>query len=403
MGQQIVVIGGGPIGAAVARFTAEEGADVLLVERRCRPAEIPACTGLVSPRTLARLGVSEQSVLREVRAMTAHAPAGHDLSLRSHEIKAVVLDRVALEEELLARAAKAGVELRMDTEARVLPGGSVELITRRGTETLNAPIVIGADGPESRVAKAAGLASAVPGLFGAQATIEADVSEPDRVDVYFEDNESLFAWRVPAEQGTIRVGVLCPEGSNPALLLRDLLARHFDGARILARVGGRIPGAPLPKTVSGRFLLVGDAAGQVKPLSGGGLFTGALCARNAARIAAGALVSAEPVEHVLPDYEAAWRAELEEELAFGLTMRSLLATSSGEDLDTFLGILDDQEVRRFIADEGDIDHMRQLLGKVSRRPALWGKLAGLVSLIDPRKLDTLIAKDAVGPVSGRPL
>ena len=403
MGQQIVVIGGGPIGAAAARFTAEEGADVLLVERRRRPPEVPACTGLVSPRTLAALGVSERPVLRSIRAVTAHGPSGRRLSLRSNEVKAVVLDRAALEEELLARAATAGVEIRMGTEARVLASGRVVLTSHHETETLDPTIVIGADGPESGVAKAAALSTGSPWLFGIQAVIEAPTSDPDCVDVYFEGNGSLFAWRVPAEEGVIRVGVLCPAGSDPASLLHDLLVRHFDGARILARVGGRIPGSPLPKTVSGRFLLVGDAAGQVKPLSGGGLFTGALCARNAARAAAEALTSAKPIEHVLANYEAAWRAELEEEFAFGLTMRSLLAASSGDDIDALIGILDDEDVRRFIADEGDIDHTRQLLGKVSRRPALWGKLAGLVSLVDPRKLDTLIAKDAVGPVSGRPL
>ena len=403
MGQQIVVIGGGPIGAAVARFTAEKGARVLLVERRSRPSEVPACTGLVSPRTLTALGVSKRPILRSIRAVTVHGPGGRCLSLRTDNAKAVVLDRNALEEELLARAAKADVEMRMGAEARVLPSGRVELTARRGIETLDPTIVIGADGPESRVAKAAGLASAVPWLFGAQATIKADVSETDCVDVYFQDDGSLFAWRVPAEEGMIRVGVLCPAGSDPASRLHDLLVQRFDGACILARVGGRIPGAPLPKTVSGRFLLVGDAAGQVKPLSGGGLFTGALCARNAARIAAEALASETPVEHVLANYEATWRAELEEELAFGVTMRSLLTASSGDDIDMLLGILDDEEVRRFIADEGDIDHTRQLLNKVTRRPALWSKLAGLVSLIDPRKLDALITKDAIGPASGRPL
>jgi len=395
--RQVVVIGGGPIGAVAARFAAEEGADVLLAERRARPCSIPACTGLVSPRTLPTLGVSNRSVLRDIRALIAHSPGGRTLQLRSAELKAVVLNRHALEQELHTLAVQAGVELRLGTEASVAEDGRVILESSAGTETIDADVVIGADGPDSAVARAAGLSPNGGHLFGIQAVVEVPDLEPDRVDVYFEKDASLFAWRVPETEGHVRVGLLAPSDAEPAPLLQAFLDRHFADLRVVARAGGRIPLCATHRSVAGRFLLVGDAAGQVKPLSGGGLYTGALCARIAGRTAAQAASS--NVEGVLATYDASWRGELGQDLAFGQTLRNVLVASSEADLDKLFGILDDREVLRFVADAGDIDHMGNLLSELSRQPSLWGKLIGLLSLIDQRKLDALMARPAVAPHS----
>ncbi|MFC2081849.1 geranylgeranyl reductase family protein [Candidatus Bipolaricaulota bacterium] len=403
MHRQVVVIGGGPIGAVAARHAAEAGADVLLVERRARPAPIPACTGLVSPRTIPALGVSDRSVLREIRALTAHAPGGRTLRLRSMETKAVVVDRRALEQELHALAAAAGAELRAGTEARVAGDGRVVLESHSESETVDPEVVIGADGPDSAVARAAGLATGADFLFGIQAVVEVPDLEPDCVDVYFEKDVSLFAWCVPAEEGRARVGLLAPSDADPARLLAGLLARRFADRRVVARAGGQIPMSAVSRSVAGRFLLVGDAAGQVKPLSGGGLYTGARCARIAGRAAALAAASGSDLANVLATYDVTWRAELGRDLAFGQTLRNVLVASSETDLDRLFGVLDDREVLRFVADVGDIDHMGRLLSELARQPALWGKLIGLLSLIDQRKIDALIARPAVVPSSQRTL
>jgi len=397
--RQVVVIGGGPIGTVAARFAAEEGADVLLVERRACPAPIPACTGLVSPRTLPALGVSDRSVLREIRALTAHAPGGHALVLRAAEIKAVVLDRNALEQELHTLAAAAGVEVRMGTEGRVTEDGRVVLESRSESETIDAGVVIGADGPDSAIARTVGLSAQGGHLFGVQAMVEAPDLEPDRVDIYFEKDASLFAWCVPAEAGHARVGLLAPSDADLAQLLQHLLDRRFAGRRVVARAGGRIPMVAAPQSVAGRFLLLGDAAGQVKPLSGGGLYTGACCARIAGRTAAQAAASGSDLEDVLATYDPTWRDELGQDLAFGQTLRNVLVASSEADLDKLFDILDDRELLQFIANAGDIDHMGRLLSELARQPALWGKLIGLLSLIDRRKIDALIARPAVAPSS----
>ena len=149
---QVIIIGGGPIGAATARYAAEAGASTLLVERRARPADVPACTGLVSPRALPALGASDRSVLREIRGLAAHSPGRRTLRLRADEVKALVLDRIALEAELLALAEAVGVEIRMGTEGQVTPEGRVLLESRAGSEALDTGVVIGADGPDSAVA-----------------------------------------------------------------------------------------------------------------------------------------------------------------------------------------------------------------------------------------------------------
>jgi digeranylgeranylglycerophospholipid reductase len=387
---RVIVIGGGPIGAATARFVAELGGSVLLVERRARPVSVPACTGLVSPRALSSLGASDRSVLREIHAVRVHSPGGKRIVFRSTEAKGLVINRCALEEELLDLAASAGAEIRMCTEGHMDEYGRVILKSRLGTQTLEARVLIGADGPDSSVARAAGLSVSGSQVIGIQAIIEDPNPERDCVDVYFENTLNLFAWRVPAEDGLARVGLLAPVDANPLPLLQSLLSRRFASCRVVSVVGGRIPLVVVPRSVAGRVMLVGDAAGQVKPLSGGGLYTGALCARIAARFTVQTNTQASDDGTLLAGYDTAWRAELEPILSVSRALRSVLAVSSEADLDRLFEILDHPDVLHFIAEAGDIDHMGQLLNRISRRPALWRRLVGFLSLVDRRKFDALI-------------
>jgi len=106
----VVVVGGGPIGAVAARHAAAVGARVLQIERGECTGEPARCTGLVSPHTLELLEVSAASLLREIRGGILHAPGGRTIELRANTVKAVVLDRGKLNRELIEFAIDAGVE-----------------------------------------------------------------------------------------------------------------------------------------------------------------------------------------------------------------------------------------------------------------------------------------------------
>jgi flavin-dependent dehydrogenase len=266
---------------------------------------------------------------------------------------------------------------------------------------VHADIVIGADGPRSRVARVAGLPQLPAAYFGIQAIVDAPAEEADRVDVVFgrETAPGFFAWAVPAEPGLLRVGLAAPPGTDAASLLTRHLEHRFPGRRVIARSGGWIPTAPVGQTVEGRVLLVGDAAGQVKPLSGGGLYTGAVCARLAGRIAAAASLAGDPSE--LLTYDSTWRRAIGRMLWFGRMLRRVLESASDGTIDRVRASMDDPSLLTLFAQYGDIDRLHGLIGELAARPSLWAKLLKLLPLIDNREIAA--SSTTVAPSSGRHL
>ena len=375
----VIVIGGGPIGAVTARHAALTGARTLILEKGDGSGSPARCTGLVSPRTLNLLEVSDRSFLREIRGGRFHAPGGHTLELHSAHVKAVVVDRAALNRELLGRAHAAGTEIRTHATATAAHQGRVEFLENGRENFLTCAIIIGADGARSSVASWFGLPSPGRFLAACQATVEGKPSAEDGVEIFLGKKISpdLFAWAVPAEEGCLRVGAAISCGENPDHRLSHFLAEHFPG-RVVERTGGLIPIGYASTTVTDGVLLVGDAAGQVKPTSGGGLYTGGVCARSAGEIAGYASLSDNPSQAMLRTYEDRWRQDIGKELRIGLTIRRTLDNLSDEEIDAVFSELDDPAFLDFIAEHGDIDYPSQLVTALLPRRDLWPRLLSLV-------------------------
>ncbi len=364
----VVVVGGGPAGALTAAAAAERGAKVLLLERSPRaPAR---CTGLIGPRAVDLLRVPESLILREIRGVRVHSPGGRTLELSSPEVKGYVIDRAGLERLLLLRAQEAGVQVWAGAAATGLAG--TVLRTTRGEAGFAA--LVGADGPVSSVARWAGLPRPQELLVGLQAIVRAE-AEGELVQVFLgrEVAPGFFAWAVPAREGELRVGLATGSGREAGRLLAKLLKTRFPGAEVRGQVGGLIPIGPPRRTVAGSALLVGDAAGQVKPTSGGGLYFLALCAEIAGEAAARG-------PGILPEYESRWRGAIGEELSFGLKARRILSRLTDQEIDRALLALSDPKVLELLA-QADIDHPSRLVSAVLARPALWGRLLPLVEAL----------------------
>ncbi len=392
MQAQVVVVGGGPIGAVAARCAAEAGASVLLVERRADLNRSSCCTGLVSPRTLATLGVSTGSVLREILGVTVRAPDGRELELSADNRKAVVIDRGRLERELHELARAAGVDVRLATEAMSASGDAIALKSDGGPTQVTASVVIGADGPYSRVAQWFGLPRPEQYVHAAQAVVETDRALPsDRVEVAFGEKVApgFFAWVVPAEDERLRVGLGVVPPLDPSDHLDRFLASRFPEREVLSRASGWIPVAPAPRSATDSVLLVGDAAGQVKPLSGGGLFLGGICARIAGRIAAETALSGAPDRRAATAYESEWRSAIGREIAFGRSIRRIWGALSDRDVDAVIATCDDPDLLSFLAAHADIDRLHRLPDELAARPALWGKALRLLPCVAKREIADL--------------
>ncbi len=364
----MLVAGAGPAGSTVAFRLAEQGHRVLVVEEHPKVGEPVQCAGLVSRRALDLAG-SDSFVRASVRGASVFGPSLRSTSFRADSPRAYVIDRRALDVHLADRATRAGAEYRLGLRFDHLRPSPPDRVAAQLTATdgsthdVAARLVIGADGVSSAVARAFRLRRPVEVLPAFEAEFPQSPGDPDTVEVYLGRRlaPGLFGWWIPDGAGGARIGVAADADGTPARTYYDRLVEHLArrfgeplGSPTAYLVSG-IPIGTLPTTHGDRVLLVGDAAAQVKPLSGGGIFTGMRCAEIAARVAHEALGRNDVSASALAEYDRAWRAELGEEFRRALYLRRVFTRLGDRDLDRVVDALRDAGSRATIVAFGDID------------------------------------------------
>ena len=189
----------------------------------------------------------------------------------------------------------------------------LEVVGPDGTETVAARMVAGCDGPTSRVRRAVGLPEPDELLHGVLAFTD-EVDHSDRVDVHL-TAPSFFAWRIPRGDAGVEYGLAAPpDDERGARGLFEELTAGYDVATDRF-CSGAIPVGPPDTVTTDRAFLVGDAAAQTKPFTGGGIRYGMACADHA-------VAAVDPTDpSTLSEYEAAWRADLGREIRLGALVR----------------------------------------------------------------------------------
>jgi len=331
MRAQVVVVGAGPAGLIAAREAARRGVDVLVLEEHAQIGLPVECAGLLSLRWLRAIGVHRarrRFVLNELRAATFYSPSGHELRVEAPRPVACVVDRRELDVVLAEQASDAGARLELGKLVKRLsfrPEG-IELEGPWGSA--KAELVIVAEGFRSRLVRQLGLRGLNwRGVLPAsQVEVPASDVDEEGVEVHLGRRVApgFFAWVIPLGDGVARVGLAC-RGADPRRLLRAFLKRRFGlrGVRT-AYSGSVLKCGPIPKTYAERALVVGDAAGQAKPTTGGGVVLGGICASIAGKVAAEAVRAGDFSERFLSSYERGWRRLLGAEFSTMRAFRALL-------------------------------------------------------------------------------
>lgn len=394
MNYDVVVVGAGPVGSTAARYAALNGAKVLLLEEHQSIGSPVGCTGLLSTRAVAEceLKPSDEFVFNSVRGAFVHAPDGQSLPIDGKQTKAYVVSRKNFDRKLAVMALEEGVELSLRTRAIGFEKGNLEIgtgekksypvklrILRNGMlETISISVVIGADGVKSRIASYAGLEKPARVLPGIQ--IEAPYSSEDSDFVELFPGSSapgFFAWTVPIDEKISRIGLALEPGlaykndrqeSSPLYYLEKFLSSNphvksrYSGGMLDFVVGG-IPIGPPERTVSDGVLLVGDAAGQAKPTSAGGIYTGAFAAKIAGKIAAEAALEGNNSAQRLSEYDLLWRKGLGKELDIGMRIHDYMGRLEDRQLNDLIGSLNTPSILKIITEYGDMDHPSVLMRK----------------------------------------
>jgi len=314
----VIVVGVGPPGARFARQAARAGQSVLALEKGEIGTPL-ACSGHVSPDIWAFTGSDAKTTLlqNKIRGARFHVdgPGSKAYPFYKQETASNVIDRVGLDERLAALAVDAGADVRPGHTVTAIEAGAnrvaVTVKGPDGVETVEGRIVVGADGPQSIVRRELDLPEPDEFLQGILAFDEAP-DHGDFVDVHL-TVPTFFAWRIPRGDAGVEYGLAAPTGSGFRERFDAFLADY--GVTPASTHAGRIPIGPPERVTTYRGLLVGDAAGQTKPFTGGGILYGLA----AADIAAETVDPADPA--TVAEYETGWRAALGREIRLGRWLR----------------------------------------------------------------------------------
>ena len=341
----VAVIGGGPVGSYAAYKLAGMGYGVVVLEARDKPGEKAGCTGLVGQECADLFHIDDSVIIRRVNSARLFSPSGKLLRVWRPEPQACVLDRGAFDISLASRAQNAGAEYILNSQVVdvAVNDNEVRLEAVRHGEKLNfeAKAVVMATGFSSKLVEGLGLGRVGDFVTGAQAEIE--TTGADEVEVYFgrEIAPGFFAWMVPTSSNMARVGLLSRRSPGDYLkrLLSSLQAQGKIATTEAKLSYGGIPLKPLSKTYGERLVVVGDAAGQVKPTTGGGIYYGLLCAEIAANSLHRALGNGDLTAGSLAGYERAWKKKLGRELKRGYWARKFYERLSDRQVDRLFDII----------------------------------------------------------------
>ena len=370
-----IVVGGSVGGLSFAGEAAKRGLSVLVLEEHDEIGEPEKCDGLVSLRGLRRYGLAPSggSIQSSVREGVIHPPSGPECSVDARALEVVVIDRSRYDKQLAENASELGAIIKTGLRVqRVAEKG--ELVTVDAGQTYECDYLIDATGPAS--APAGGI------LPAAKYEVEAEWVEEGRVEVFVDQTRypGFFAWVIPYGVRRAKVGA-AGRGINPFKALDALLESRPH--KVIRRVAAPIyVGGPAERFVSGRKVLVGESAGQVKPTTAGGIATSIGGGVIAAKWVAESIHSRDP--SLLEGYEREWRETFEKEMRAMMRLRGVFERLSNREVDLLISTLSSPKLLARLS-KSDFDfHATALLSALGVVGLL--TLARLVASAEVRQL-----------------
>jgi len=318
----VIVVGAGPGGSWAARAAAEKGLRVLLLEKDREvgvPVRCAEAVGEVGLKSVVQ--IRERWVASVITGAVLISPSGKEVTVEGFKDCGYVLDRKIFDYELAQIAAEHGAEVR--TKAYVYDlirdNGSVNgvRVQHLGKNyDVRAKVVIGADGIESRVGRWGGLRTNVK-LRDMESCMQVTLAnikvDPRFIYIYFGQHVAPggYFWVFPKSATVANVGLGVSgeyaKERSAQQYLNDFIAKHYPNASILYTVVGGVPCSPTAKRIiADGLMLVGDAAHQINPMTGGGITTAMIAGQIAGRVASEAIANGNVSEKKLERYPKEW-------------------------------------------------------------------------------------------------
>lgn len=286
----VIVVGAGFVGNYAAKHLAARGLDTLVLEEHKKIGTPRHCAGLISISGLEKLHLKEKiqnegGVRNEIRNAILTGFDG-DIKRKVTRDKSVayVVDRVKLDRLVYRQAKEKGAIYHLGSRVYKLEkNGKVHIqLDDEIKKTLKAKAIVDAEGPRRALIRSltgVDLTHRLPGLQ-VDVTTEEQILQEDTVEIIF-NLPDFFSWIIPLGEDIYRFGLASWEWkSKLRYILSNLIKKRTKSYEKIREFGGVVlTGGPMERTVWGKILALGDAAGWPKPTTGGGVVFGGLTAK----------------------------------------------------------------------------------------------------------------------------
>ena len=355
----VLVVGAGPAGSMTAKWAAKNGAKVLMIEKRQEIGSPVRCGEGISRSWLPEVGITPSSKWINVEVEGARIYAPNEQCLEINEKHAgnevgFVVERDGFDKALAIDAANAGTDVMLKTAATGIlreNGAIVGVKAKRSGEAfeIRASVTVGADGFESQIGRWAGLPTNLA-LRDMDSCLQYRMTNVD-CDVRYCDfylgkvAPGGYVWIFPKAEGLANVGIgvqlsQIKSTAEARKYLDAWIAKHpqYSKGKTIDIVGGGVSiSPPIKQSVTDGFMLVGDAARMIDPLTGGGIANGCIAGKICGEYAAKASALRTPTKEFLLGYDREWRGRLEEKLYRNWLAKEKLCSLSDE---TFNKVVD---------------------------------------------------------------
>ena len=358
----VVIAGGSISGLMSAREIAKKGHSVLVLEEGFEIGTPDHCGGLVSKSGLDELGIepTQKTFDSMINSALIYAPSGKSIEINSKKQKVIVVNRRELDKQVALQAEQSGAEIRVKT-------GFKEK-TKRGIKTtdgeIDCKILVDCRGVSALINnKRDGI------LLSAQYEIYANWIKDGQVEVYFDNVKypGFFAWIIPSGNGVGKVGIAGRE-INVSNAMEQFLKNKGNYSTIRKIFAPIWIKGPIKNFVSENIVIAGDAAGQSKPTTAGGIYSCGLGGLFAGNAIAEYLESNERSQ--LKKYQKNWRDKFGREFEKQSLARKILERVDNKTIDVVFDSIT-PEITNEISNKDDFDfHATSIVKLLGMRKSL---------------------------------
>lgn len=368
----VCIVGGSIAGNYLAHLLSHSNLEIVIIEEHKEIGLPFQCAGIISQKLGSLIDIPKNIILNRVKVAKLFSPSGKYIKLSGNENPYIVdrigLDRLFYNKNKLSKNTKYYLDEKFRSFHYITIKRQDSIIIETSNRLIKAKMLIGCDGPLSSVGKQLNVRNEI--LYATQIRIKAKFNESEAVMHFHPLCKQLFGWIVPEGNLTYRIGIASSKNVKDCFnIYLDKIGIDFNNR--LDQQGGIIPYGIMNRCAFQNVLLLGDAAGQVKATTGGGI----VMLLTAAKLASKCInlcfkQNNFSKKFIKKYYEKQCRNTIGKELKLHYIIRLILERFKSKDFDTFFKIIKENNIENAISLYGDMDFPRELVFKLIRNPTV---------------------------------